>query len=176
MCFGHPPHTTVWAITAIIAKFPVTLQANAMWKRLIHGSQVLNTLPVEAVPPPPQWSVTPSNFLLCSHQRHPCLGGWGGCRWEGGLWLSGGQTQDVGNKGRVLQTHFIPIHNLCLNSHGIQTAVPNKAQVSLCWFKKIQQPGKGAQREANCILTKCFLELCSLQLEKKEGKKGTPHR
>lgn len=44
-------------------------------------------------------------------------------------WLPGGQTQDVANKGRVLQTHFIPIHNLCLNSHGIQTVAPNKAQV-----------------------------------------------
>lgn len=123
-----------WGGMALMVKFTVTLQANAMWTWLIHGSQVLNTatLPTEAVIHPPScpWSMTPSNFLGRSHHRDPCLEVGGG-----GLWLSGGQTQDVGNKGRVLQSHFIPIHNLCLNSHGIQTAVPNKAQVqSLCWF------------------------------------------
>lgn len=44
----------VWAITAIITASLVTLQTNAMWKRLIHGSQVLNTAtpPAEAVIPP----------------------------------------------------------------------------------------------------------------------------
>lgn len=81
------------------------------------------------------WSVTPNNFLLCSHHKHPCLGGKRSRVQRGGaLWLPGGQTPDVGNKGRVLQTHFIPIHNLCLNSHGIQTAEPNKAQVESPWW------------------------------------------
>lgn len=120
----------VWAITAIITASLVTLQANAMWKRLIHGSQVLNTAtpPAEAVIPPAVSD--PQQLPSLFPPQAPLSGGkGGGCRGEGVLWLPGGQTQDVGNKGRVLRTHFIPIHNLCLNSHGIQTAAPNKAQV-----------------------------------------------
>lgn len=52
--WGWVVKTTVWAITAFITAFLVTLQANAMWKRLIHGSQVLNTAtpPAVAVIPP----------------------------------------------------------------------------------------------------------------------------
>lgn len=52
--WGWVVRSTVWAITAFITAFLVTLQANAMWKRLIHGSQVLNTAtpPAVAVIPP----------------------------------------------------------------------------------------------------------------------------
>lgn len=75
---GVGGQTAVWAITAVITVFLVTPQANAMWKRLIHGSQVLNTAtpPAAAViPTPPPGSLTPSNFHLCSHHRHSCLEG-----------------------------------------------------------------------------------------------------
>ena len=124
-----------WAITAVITAFFLTLQANAMWKRLIHGSQVLNTAtpPAKAVIPPPLPVVCDPQQLPSLFPPQAPLSGVGGVG-EEGLWLPGGWTQDVGNKGRVLRTHFIPIHNLCLNSHGIQTAAPNKAQVERCWF------------------------------------------
>lgn len=139
---GWVVKTTVWAITAVITAFLVTLQANAMWKRLIHGSQVLNTTTPLAVAVIPPVVCDPQQLPSPFPPQAPLSGGRGRRhRRKGGgeLWLPGGQRQDVGNKERVLQTHFIPIHNLCLNSHGIQTAAPNKAQVwrGPCWFYKI---------------------------------------
>lgn len=35
--------TAVWVITAVITTFFLTLQTDAMWKSLIHGSQVLHS-------------------------------------------------------------------------------------------------------------------------------------
>lgn len=75
--WGWVVRSTVWAITAFITAFLVTLQANAMWKRLIHGSQVLNTAtpPAVAVIPPtvhdPQQlpSLFPPQALLSGAKR-----------------------------------------------------------------------------------------------------------
>lgn len=98
--WGWVVRSTVWAITAFITAFLVTLQANAMWKRLGHGSQVLNTAtpPAVAVIPPavrdPQQlpSLFPPQALLSGAKR-------GGRKREGG-----GGRDYLGVKDRMWAT------------------------------------------------------------------------
>ncbi len=75
---------TAWVITAVITAFLVTLQANAMWKRLIHGSQVLNTATPPAVavippcglwPPATSFSVPTTGTPVCGERRRVQKGG-----------------------------------------------------------------------------------------------------
>lgn len=84
---GVGGQTAVWAITAVITVFLVTLQANAMWKRLIHGSQVLNTTtpPAAAVIPTPPPVSDPKQLLSLFPPQALLSGGKeGGCRRKGG--------------------------------------------------------------------------------------------
>lgn len=110
---GVGGQTAVWAITAVITVFLVTPQANAMWKRLIHGSQVLNTAtpPAAAVipTPPPQVLWPPATSISVPTTGTPVWREGGRVQKEGReLWLPGGQRQDVGNKEIFLRTLFIP--------------------------------------------------------------------
>lgn len=110
---GVGGQAAVWAITAVITVFPVTLQANAMWKRLIHGSQVLNTAtpPAAAVipTPPPPGSLTPSIFHLCSHHRHSCLEGRRkGAEGREGAVITWGSKTGCGQQRDISSFLFLP--------------------------------------------------------------------
>lgn len=90
---GVGGQTAVRAITAIITVFSVTLQANAMWKRLIHGSQVLNTATPPAavvIPTPPRFSdpqqlpsLFPPQALLSGKKEDGCRRKGGSCDYLG---------------------------------------------------------------------------------------------
>lgn len=126
---GQP---AVWAITAVITVFLVTLQANAMWKRLIHGSQVLNTAtpPATAVipTPPPRFSdpqqlpsLFPPQTLLSGGKEEGCRRKGGSCdylRVKDRMWATKGyffesssfqtrvQAQATEGKIQSVKQHF----------------------------------------------------------------------
>lgn len=151
--WGWVVKTTVWAITAIITAFLVTLQANAMWKRLIHGSQVLNAATPPAVPVIPPAVCDPQLLPSPFPPQTPLSGGkGGGCRREGGcdylgvkhrMWVTKGEffkptsfqsticawTATEFKQRRQTKHRYREVHAGFTKSHTIRRRDPEGTQV-----------------------------------------------